>query len=42
MLVKNSFQARVGPMITPFVADLADYDPVAPIVFFGGIALLAA
>ena len=28
-------------MITPYVAELAVYEPRAPIVFFGAIALLA-
>ena len=43
LIVKSilHLQARVGPMITPYVAELAVYEPRAPIVFFGAIALLA-
>ena len=35
------FQARVGPMIAPYIAELKQYDQNAPVAFFGCIALLA-
>lgn len=38
----SSVWARVGPMVAPFVADLAVYDKRLPLVVFGLVALVAA
>ena len=34
-------QARIGPMIAPYIADLRAVDPGLPLVVFGMVALLA-
>jgi len=35
------FKARVSPMIAPYIADLAVYEPRLPILIFGIIAIVA-
>ena len=37
----SSVWARVGPMLAPFIADLAFIDPKFPLVVFGIVALVA-
>lgn len=38
----SSVWARIGPMIAPYIADLAGIEPRLPIVVFGVVALIAA